>query len=119
MGPDTAAYGDISHAIDFNGWRGIIAGVPPNSELWGRMPPPGGLSQANPMVIATESGALAKLSYNRRGKKVIKKIPKQLTKEISQEEALENREKLFKYLKQYNKKKDEAWENSQIASYKD
>lgn len=90
------------------------------------MPPPGGWTQANPAVVYTEPGrrtpgAPVKIFVTKGGKKVIKKLknPEEKEREISLEEAMEDQNKMFKYLKQYNRRKDNEWEDREIAKYQD
>jgi len=59
--------------------------------------------------------------YGKGGKKKIRKVcsEKEAEKKITEEEGMENPDKMFKYLKQYNKRADEKWEEKELASFKD
>jgi hypothetical protein len=124
----TAFFDDGTRVGDegVHGWRGIIA-VPRGKEhLYDLMPPPGGWTQANPAVVYTEGtartpGAPVKIFVTKGGKKVIKKLrnPEEKEREISLEEGMEDTNKMFKYLKQYNRRKDNAWNENEKVKYRD
>lgn len=104
-----------------NAWRGIIGGLEGREHLYDRMPPPGGYTVAAPAAVHNSAGRAVQVVYGAGGKKKIKKVAayKEEERRITLEEALENPDKMFKYLKQYNKRKDEAWEEKELASFKD
>jgi hypothetical protein len=101
-----------------NPWAGIID-VPRGKEyLYKQMPPPGGFTAKNPAVCFSNTGHEVEVSYE-RGKKKLKRIrlKKDEERKVTKEEALEDTKKMFKYLKQYNKAADLAWEQRELAAY--
>lgn len=102
-------------------WRGIIGGLAERPHIFDRMPPPGGFTATNPAVVHNSAGRAVEVVYGKGGKKKIRKVgnPKEEERRMTLEEALENPDKMFKYLKQYNKRKDEAWEEKELNSFKD
>jgi hypothetical protein len=85
------------------------------------MPPPGGFTQANPAAVFNSAGRSVEVVYGKGGKKKIRRVGKEKEEErtYSIEEAMENPEKMFKYLKQYNKREDEKWEEKELNSFKE
>lgn len=85
------------------------------------MPPPGGFSQSNPAAVYNSAGHAVEVVYGAKGKKKIKRVAseKEEERQMTLEEGMENPQKMFKYLKQYNKRKDRAWEENELNSYKD
>lgn len=104
-----------------NAWRGIIGGLRGKEHLYDKMPPPGGFTQANPAAVFSSAGHAVEVVYGSKGKKKIKRVStaKEEERQLSLEEAMENPNKMFKYLKQYNKRKDRRWEEAELAAYQD
>lgn len=59
--------------------------------------------------------------YFHKGKKRIRRIkkPKDEKKKLTRDEALENPDKMFLYLKQFNKAEDKKWEELELKMYDD
>lgn len=104
-----------------NAWRGIIGGLRGKEHLYDRMPPPGGFTATNPAAVFNSAGRAVEVVYGKGGKKKIRKVSteKEAERRMTLEEALENPDKMFKYLKQYNKRQDERWEERELNSFKD
>lgn len=104
-----------------NAWRGIIGGLQGKEHLYDRMPPPGGFTITTPATVHSSAGRAVEVVYGKGGKKKIRKVSsfKEEERRMTMEEALENPDKMFKYLKQYNKRKDEKWEEKELNSFKD
>lgn len=101
------------------GWIGIIGGIP--YEKFRDLPAPGGFTQSSPAAVYGTNGAAVEVFYGKGGKRKIRKIkkPKEEEHKISLEEAMETPEKMFKYLKQYNKRQDKIYEEKELNAYKD
>lgn len=105
-----------------NAWRGIIGGLKGREHLYDRMPPPGGFTITTPATVHNSAGRAVEVVYGKGGKKKIRKVASSFKEEerrMTFEEAMENPQKMFKYLKQYNKRKDEIWEEKELASFQD
>lgn len=104
-----------------NAWRGIIGGLEGREHLYDNMPPPGGFTQANPAAVFGCAGHAVEVVYGAKGKKKIRRVSteKEEERQMSLEEALEDPNKMFKYLKQYNKRKDRAYEEAELRAYRD
>ncbi len=104
-----------------NAWRGIIGGLRGKEHYYDMMPPPGGFTQANPAAVFNSAGHAVEVVYGSKGKKKIKRVGKEKDEErqMTLEEGMENPQKMFKYLKQYNKRKDRKWEEAELNSYHD
>jgi len=104
-----------------NAWRGIIGGLRGKEHLFERMPPPGGFTATNPAAVFGSSGRAVEVYYGKKGKRKIRKVGNEKDEErkVTIEEAMENQKKMFKYLKQFNKKQDEIWEAKELNAYKD
>jgi hypothetical protein len=78
----------------------------------------GGYSEASPASVLNAKGERVEIHF-KAGKKVLKRV--KLTgdeeKKITKDEAMENPKLMFKFLKQQNKKKDEKWEEEQLAMH--
>ncbi len=100
-------------------WRGIIA-VHGKPHLYDLMTPPGGYTAANPATVCNSVGRSVEVHFGKGGKKVIKRVGKAKDEErkMSPEEAMEDPKKMFKYLKQKNKRDDIKWEEKELAKYK-
>lgn len=85
------------------------------------MPPPGGFTQANPAAVYGSAGHAVEVVYGAKGKKKIKRVGKEKEEErqMTLEEGMENPQKMFKYLKQYNKRKDRRYEEAELNAYVD
>jgi hypothetical protein len=104
-----------------NAWRGIIGGLEGREHLFDRMPPPGGFTASAPAAVMSSAGHAVEVVYGRKGKKKIKKVskPEEEERQMTLEEAMEAPQKMFKYLKQYNKRKDRRYEESELNSFVD
>lgn len=102
-------------------WAGIIGGLQDKPHLYDRMPPPGGFTASNPAAVQSSRGRAVEVVYGKGGKKTLRKVgnPDQEERRMTLEEALENPDKMFKYLKQYNKRKDEAHEEKELNAFQD
>lgn len=101
-------------------WRGIIGGLRGREHLYSTMPPPGGYTVTNPAAVLNSRGHSVNVVYGAGGKKKIKKVsnPDEEERKMSMEEAMENPNKMFKYLKQYNKRADRVWEEKELNAYR-
>ena len=101
------------------GWIGIIGGIP--YEKFKQLPAPGGFTQSSPAAVYGTNGAAVEVYYGKGGKRKIKKVKKAVEDEhrLTVEEAMEDPMKMFKYLKQFNKREDKKYEEKELASYKD
>lgn len=98
---------------------GVIGGIP--YDKFANMPPPGGFTQSKPAAVFGTNGAAVEVFYGKGGKRKIRKIkrPKEDEKKITLEEAMETPEKMFKYLKQFNRRQDKIHEEKELAAYQD
>ena len=104
-----------------NAWRGIIGGLRGREHLYDNMPPPGGFTAQTPAAVHNSAGHAVTVIYGKGGKKIIKKVGKaqQEEKKITIEEAMESPEKMFKYLKKFNKREDKKHEEKELNAYHD
>ena len=100
---------------------GILGGARGNESIYDDLPPPGGFTAAHPACVYNNSGVTVEVRFGKGGKKIIKKVKTNKNEErrITKEEAMDNPDKMFKYLKQFNKREDEAWEKKELAAYVD
>ncbi len=78
----------------------------------------GGYTASAPAKVQGGNNSLSMVEIHyKRGKKVLKrvKLSKDESKLVKKDEAMESLKKMFKYLKQQNRKKDEAWEARELA----
>ena len=101
------------------GWIGIIGGIP--YEKFRELPPPGGMTIANPSTVYSSTGTAVEVYYGKNGKRKLKKIPQPKADEhkLTLEEAMETPQKMYKYLKQFNKREDKKYEEKELNAYKD
>lgn len=104
-----------------NSWRGIIGGLRGREHLYDNMPPPGGFTATSPAAVSNSAGHSVTVVYGKGGKKIIKKVSsaQQEEKKITIEEAMESPDKMFKYLKRYNKREDKKFEEKELNAFKD
>ncbi len=78
----------------------------------------GGYSAASPASVQNSKGERVEIHF-KGGKKILKRVKVEGAEEkkVTKDESMENPKNMFKYLKQQNKRKDEQWEESQLAMH--
>jgi hypothetical protein len=100
-----------------NPWEAII-GVPRGQEsFYDKLPAMNGFVDRQPGKLYDAAKAEEVEIYFVKGQKKIRRIkkPTKEEKQLTRDEGLESVENMYRYLFQYNKKKDKLAENAQLA----
>lgn len=105
-----------------NPWSAIID-VPKGrkNEIYNNMPPLGGFTSHAPARTFDSSTGKEVEIFFENGKKKIRRLktPTSEKRQLSRDEALDNPDKMWLYLKQYNKRTDEKWEEELLIALDD
>jgi hypothetical protein len=114
-------FGGAYHTLSSNPWASIID-VPRGKEhVYNQMPAMGGYTATAPATVMDSTGSHEVEIYFKAGKKRLRKVPKPKDekKRVTRDEAMESPDKMFLYLKQFNKKEDQKWEEAELKAYDD
>jgi hypothetical protein len=106
-------------SLGANPWASIID-VPRGKEhLYRNMPIMGGKSSIHPGTVYDPATGHDVEIYYKHGKKLLKRVKHSATekKKVTREEATETPDKMFEFLKQYNKAADKKYEEEELKAY--